>query len=64
MSGVEPKLMLRVGGPAQEIIHAAAEWRADLIITGRNGNGFLQRWSFGSVSRRVIADAFCPVLVM
>lgn len=64
MSGVEPKLMLRVGSPAQEIIQAAAEWRADLIITGRSGNGFLRRWSFGSVSWRVIADALCPVLVM
>lgn len=64
MSGIEPKLMLRVGSPAREIIQAAAEWRADLIITGRRGNGFLQRWTFGSVSHQVIADARCPVLVM
>jgi nucleotide-binding universal stress UspA family protein len=63
MAGIEPELMLRVGDPVEQILKVAAEWHADLIVTGRRRNGLLARLSF-SVSRQVVTQARCPVLIM
>jgi len=63
-SGVKADLHVRVGHPAEQIIAAAEEWHADLIVTGHRGQGMFERWLLGSVSRLVIAYARCAVLVM
>ena len=55
---------IRVGHPAEQIIAAAEEWGADLIVTGHRGRGLFERWLLGSVSRVVIAYARCAVLVV
>jgi nucleotide-binding universal stress UspA family protein len=63
-SGITPTTQLRVGHPAEQIIAAADEWHADLIVTGHRGQGLFERWLLGSISRLVIAYARCAVLVV
>ena len=54
-AGVQPAVHIRVGHPAEQIIAAAEEWEADLIVTGHRGKGLFERWLLGSVSRVIIA---------
>ena len=63
-AGVRPQTDIRVGHPAEQIIAAAEQWQADLIVTGHRGQGVFERWLLGSVSRLVIAYARCAVLVV
>src|SRR5215470_10406720 len=42
-----------VGDPRAEILRAADEWRADLIVLGARGLGRIKRWLLGSVSLAV-----------
>jgi len=63
-AGIELITQTRVGHPAEQIIAAAEEWPADLIVTGHRGKGLFERWLLGSVSRLVIAYAHCAVLVI
>ena len=53
-----------VGGPATEIVNAAKEWPADLIVIGSHGRGGLQRALLGSVAEGVMRHAPCPVMVV
>lgn len=53
-----------VGGPATEIVKAAEEWPADLIVIGSHGRGGVQRALLGSVAEVVMRHAPCPVLVI
>jgi len=62
--GITPRIVVRVGHPAEQIIAAAEEWGADLIVTGHGGKGLFERWLLGSVSRLVIAYAHCAVMVV
>jgi nucleotide-binding universal stress UspA family protein len=64
IAGVQPQTDVRVGHPAEQIIAAAEQWHADLIVTGHRGQGMFERWLLGSVSRLVIAYARCAVLVI
>jgi nucleotide-binding universal stress UspA family protein len=63
-AGVESTVMIRLGHPAQQIVHAAQEWHADLIVTGRRAGGPFARWFLGSVSQQILATAHCAVLVV
>jgi nucleotide-binding universal stress UspA family protein len=63
-AGINPQTHIRVGHPAEQIIAAAEEWGADLIVTGHRGKGLFERWLLGSVSRLVIAYASCAVMVI
>jgi len=54
----------RQGEAAHEIEVAAAEWGADLIITGSRGLSGLQRLLMGSVAHHVLLHSRCSVLVM
>ena len=51
------------GPPAQSLIDAAAETKADLAVVGTRGRSGLRGLLLGSVSRRVLADAPCAVRV-
>lgn len=55
---------VRVGSPAAEIVKAAKEWPADVIVIGSHGRGGLQRALLGSVAEGVMRQAPCPVLVV
>ncbi|HEU5322556.1 MAG TPA: universal stress protein, partial [Methylomirabilota bacterium] len=47
-----------------QIVHAAAEWRADLVVLGARGLGALAGALLGSVSIAVARHAGCAVLVV
>jgi nucleotide-binding universal stress UspA family protein len=54
-----------VSGPtAQAILAEAKRRRAGVIVVGARGHGALSRLLLGSVSRGVVREAICPVLVV
>jgi len=53
-----------VGDPKEEIVRAADEWGADLIVLGARGLGRVKGFVLGSVSLAVARHAHCPVLVV
>ena len=54
---------VREGEPADEIVRAAEEAGADLIVVGTRGMTGLRRLLLGSVARRVLYRAKCSVLI-
>lgn len=54
---------VRRGSPAEELVAAAREWGADLIVVGSENRSVLGNLSLGSVSSRVLSHAPCSVLV-
>ena len=61
--GREATSQQREGRPAEEILRAAREWQADLVIVGSHGFTGLRRMLLGSVGREVLHHATCSVLV-
>lgn len=57
------RTMLREGDVADEIVTAADDLAADLVVVGARGVGGLKRFLLGSVSHKVINYAPCSVLV-
>ena len=62
--GVSAQCRTRRGDPFEEVIAAANDLRADLIIMGHTGRRGTSRVLIGSVTQRVLDYAPCPVLVM
>jgi len=61
------EMQLRVGFPAEEIVKAACESGAQFIIVGSRGHSAaqtLRRFVVGSISRRVLQLAPCPVMIV
>ena len=52
------------GEPGEEIVTAARDWAADLIVIGSHGRHGLTRALVGSVAESVMRHAPCPVLVV
>ena len=52
------------GDPATEILRAAQELPADLIVLGTHGRTGLRRLLMGSVAEQVVRKARCPVLTV
>lgn len=52
------------GDAREEIVRAAAEWPADLLVVGARGLGAVARLLLGSVSGHVVHHAPCPVLIV
>ncbi len=61
--GLETEQVTRYGIPHREIADVAREFRADLVVIGMSGSDRPRRLDIGSVSKRVIESAPCPVLV-
>jgi nucleotide-binding universal stress UspA family protein len=55
--------MVHGGAPADQIIRAADELEADLIVVGGRGKGTVEAMVLGSVAYRVLHHAPCPALV-
>jgi universal stress protein A len=62
--GLRARTVLRTGVPYREILAAAEEERADIIVIGTHGRGGLERALLGSVADRVVRLAPCPVLTI
>lgn len=60
--GLKVRTMLRVGAPYREILEAAKEELADLVLLATHGRGEIQRLLVGSVADKVIRLAPCPVM--
>lgn len=52
------------GNPADEIVRAARERNADLIVMSTHGIGATGRHALGSAAMKVLQDADCPVLMV
>jgi nucleotide-binding universal stress UspA family protein len=62
--GVEPKLMMCSGSPAEAITKIAEDIDADMVVMGSRGRGTVTGRLLGSVSRGVLGRAHRPVLVV
>ena len=59
--------LIRVGLPADEIVKVARELHVNIILIGSRGNTMQQRirrFFMGSISRRVLQLAPCPVMIV
>ena len=54
----------RTGDAAAEILTAATEWQADLVVVGSRGQTGLTRILLGSVARNVVHGSTASVLVV
>ena len=63
-AGIAVTTAIRVGTPAAEIVEAAREAGADVIVVGTHGRTGLNRLLIGSVAERVVRTAPCPVLTV
>lgn len=61
--GVQANGVVRVGTPHQQILAAAQECGADLVVVGRHGDDSLSRPWLGGVTQKVVGLADRPVLV-
>ena len=62
--GCKVNTELRTGVAAREIVAAAKEHEADLVVIANHGHGNIHRLLIGSVADRVIRMAPCPVLTV
>jgi nucleotide-binding universal stress UspA family protein len=60
--GVSARSLVKVGVAWEEIVRAASDEHADLIVIGTHGRTGLDRLLLGSVAERVVRRAPCPVL--
>jgi nucleotide-binding universal stress UspA family protein len=63
-AGFTAEPLCYLGNPAEEIMKAASQQQADLIVMGAQGLGAIVRFLIGSVSTRVVQHANCAVLVV
>lgn len=55
---------LREGTTVREILTAADEWPADVLVLGTHGRGGFERLVLGSVAEKVLRKARCAVLAV
>ncbi len=55
---------VRGGEPTTEIVASAKDHNVDLIVMGHRGQGRLAQVFLGSVARRVVETAPCPILIV
>lgn len=63
-AGLKLEVHLLVGHAVRDIVHLAAELRADLIVIGARGHSKFYERMLGSRADRIVHLAPCPVLVV
>jgi nucleotide-binding universal stress UspA family protein len=61
---VEHNKVIREGVPFNTIVEEAAAWRADVIVVGSHGKGWVDRLLIGSVTEDLLNNLPCAVLVV
>ena len=56
--------MIDGGVPHEEIVRAARDLKADMLVLGTHGRTGVTKFFLGSVAARVVATAPCPVLTV
>ena len=62
--GAAPLEIVRAGDPVREILAAAHEWHADLLVLGTHARSGLTRMFVGSTAEGVLRRSSCPVLIV
>src|SRR5208282_5412543 len=62
--GLKVTTAVEHGEPKSQIIEAASEWHADLIVVGSHGRKGLGHFLLGSVSDAVVRHAGCSVEIV
>ena len=62
--GIIPRLVVRLGHPAEEILAVAEEEGVDAICIATHGRTGLAHIVFGSVAQRVVRRAHCVVITV
>jgi len=63
LRGVSVGIHLRVGDTVREIVQLASDVGATMVVIGSNTRIHLESWTVGTVAKRLILWAACPVLV-
>jgi nucleotide-binding universal stress UspA family protein len=63
-NGFAVQLHMREGKPPEEILKAAEELGAEMIVIGSHGWCGFERYIFGNVARKVLKISDIPVLVI
>src|SRR5687767_13019264 len=63
-AGVRARGLVLEGRTHEQILKAAKQQRADLIVMGTHGRTGLTKLLIGSVASRVVATARCPVVTV
>jgi nucleotide-binding universal stress UspA family protein len=61
---VDESKVIREGVPFDTIVDEAAAWRADVIVVGSHGKGWVDRLLIGSVTEELLNNLPCGVLVV
>jgi nucleotide-binding universal stress UspA family protein len=56
--------VIREGDPFETIVTEAAAWRADVVVVGSHGKGWMDRLLIGSVTEDLLNNLPCAVLVV
>jgi nucleotide-binding universal stress UspA family protein len=62
--GFEPKVIIKEGIVANEIIKFSKEAKTDLLVVGSKGLGAVLQFFLGSVSSKIANRALCSVLIV
>jgi nucleotide-binding universal stress UspA family protein len=62
--GVDAEMIVKKGRPHIEIVTAATQAEADLIVMGKRSGHRAGRHPVGGVTQRVVEDADCAVLIV
>jgi nucleotide-binding universal stress UspA family protein len=62
--GVDAEMIVKKGRPYIEIVTAATQAEADLIVMGKRSGHRAGRHPVGGVTQRVVEDADCAVLIV
>ncbi len=63
-TNLEVTTALEVGEPSGTIVKYCEDVGADLLVLGRRGAGFIERFVMGSVADRLAHYSPCPILII
>jgi len=64
LSGVNHRIVTKIGEVAKSVLEVAHETHADLIVMATHGRSGIPHFFLGSVAEKVVREAHCPVLTV